>query len=307
MLSSPIVGLEKSSSNPHSILIGCEDGSIHSLQLSSQLPIAIVELKPIASGQIKSCSRKPLLLRHFNLSFNEFLLARIFYSPIVSPNVKFGFVLCTFHRWTSKSSLTFERIVEEFLSRTNIPIWKSSDELAVILHEISRDSKTQFQAKKITNENFAQLQRLCRLNSLFSPNKQITNIDNQLLQIYRRQLSSILSKYFSKMMNKLTPVELSIYTICVKDESYSSSSLLLCPLCNSLLNLTSTDLLYATCQNKHSWPRCSRSLLPLMMETSETCALCDRTINSLGNLPHFLKYKDSDLRFFFSSLCSFCM
>jgi len=260
---------------------------------------------------MKSCSRKPLLLRHFNLSLNELLLARIFYSPIVAPNVKFGFVICTLHRWISDNTITFDKIIENYLSRIDIPLWRSSDELAVILNEITRGTIHHYQIKKNTNNNFLYLQRLCRLNSLLNNTKQLQIFENQLLQNYRHQLSDIFKLYFSKMINKLSQIELSIYTICCKDEQVSSSSFLMCPMCNTSLILTTNDLLFSTCSNKHIWPRCCRTLLPLTYESSQTCSLCDRTITLIDindkNYINFIKYKDKDLNFFFSSICTFCM
>ncbi len=283
---------------------------MHSLLISRELTITI---KQMANGQMKSCSRKPLLLRYFNLSSNELLLARIFYSPIVAPNVKFGYVLCTLHRWISeeKTAMTFDKIIENFLSRINIPLWRSSDELAVILNEIARGTTHHYQCKKNTNENFQYLQRLCRLNSLLNNTKQLQIIENQFLDIYRHRLAEIFKTIFSKMINKLSPIELAIYTISCKDEQYSSSSLLMCPLCNTSLIMTTNDLLFCTCSNKHVWPRCCRTFLPLPFECAQTCSLCDRTITSIDindkNYFNFVKYKDKQLNFLFSSICTFCM
>lgn len=309
LLPSPIVGIQQQNSNHSSIIIGCEDGTIHSLRISHEFPINILDIKQIANGQMKSCSRKPLLLRHFNVSFNELLLARIFYSPIVAPNVKFGYVLCTLHRWISTDNL--DKIIENFLSRISIPLWCSSDELAVILNEITRGTTHQYQTKKNTNENFLFLQRLCRLNKLLNNTKQLQIFENQLLQNYRQRLSDIFKKLFSKILNKLSQIELLIYTICCKDDQVNSSSLLLCPMCNTSLNLTTNDLLFSTCSNKHIWPRCCRTLLPLTYECAQTCSLCDRTITLIDindeNYINFLKYKDNELNFFFSSICTFCM
>ncbi|CAF4249378.1 unnamed protein product, partial [Adineta steineri] len=168
-LPSPIIGCHQqqclSSTDPISIIIGCEDGTMHSLTISRQSPLTIIDTKLAANGHIKSCSRKPLLLRHFNLSSNELLLARIFYSPIVAPNVKFGFVICTLHRWSSTNAITFDKIIENFLGRSHIPLWQSSDELAIILNEVTRGTTYHYQIKKNTNDNFLYLQRLCRLHS----------------------------------------------------------------------------------------------------------------------------------------------
>jgi hypothetical protein len=284
---------------------------MHSLIITREFPITIVDLKQVASAQMKSCSRKPLLLRDFNLSSNELLLARIFYSPIVAPNVKFGYVLCTLHRWISENTITFDKIIENFLSRMTIPLWHSSDEIAVILNEITHGITHHYQIKKNTNENFVYLQRLCRLNSLLNNTKQLPIFENQLLQNYRHRLAEIFKTLFSKTVNKLSPIELSIYTICCKDEQLSSSSLLMCPMCNTPLILTTNDLSFCTCSNKHVWPRCCRTFLPLSFEYAETCSLCDRTITLIEindkNYINFVKYKDKELNFFFSSICTFCM
>ena len=284
---------------------------MHSLLISRQEPITIIDLKPIANGQMKFCSRKPLLLRYFNLSSNELLLARIFYSPIVAPNVKFGFVLCVVHRWISDNS-TFDQVIESFLSRNDRPLWHSSDELAVICNEINRGTSHHYQWKKTIDENFFHLQRLCRLNRLLNTNvKQLQILENQLLENYRRRTGEILKSLFSKMLNKLSPMESAIYSICCKDDSYSSSTLLMCPLCNTTLSMTKNDLLFCQCTNKHSWPRCCRTLLPLPMECAQTCALCDRTMTSMESeeksWSHFGKFKEKQLNFLFSSICTFCM
>ena len=260
---------------------------------------------------MKFCSRKPLLLRYFNLSSNELLLARIFYSPIVAPNVKFGFVLCALHRWNSDNP-TFDHVIEKFLTRENLPLWNSSDELAVICNEINRGTIHHYQSKKTTNDNFLSLQRVCRLNRLLNINpKQLQIFENQLLENYRHRLGEILPNLFSKMINKLSPMESAIYSICCKNDPYSSSGLLMCPLCNTALIMNNNDLLFSHCSNKHSWPRCSRTLVSLPMECAETCALCDRTMTSMEmeekNWTNFVKYKDKQLNFFFSSLCTFCM
>lgn len=283
---------------------------MHSLEISRELPITITDFKAIANGQMKFCSRKPLLLRYFNLSSNELLLARIFYSPIVAPNVKFGFVLCAVHRWIDDGS-TFDQVIENFLSRIDRPLWHSSDELAVISNEINRGTSHHYQWKKTTNnDNFLHLQRLCRLNRLLNT-KHLQILENQLLDNYRRRLGEILKSLFSKMINKLSPMESAIYSICCKNESYSSTALLMCPLCNTTLTMTNNDLLFCHCTNKHSWPRCCRTLLPLPMECAQTCALCDRTMTSMEseekNLTNFVKYKEKQLNFLFSSICSFCM
>jgi hypothetical protein len=281
------------------------------LIISRDPPLTIIDVKLNASGHMKSCARKPLLLRHFDLSSNELLLARIFYSPIVAPNVKFGFVLCTLHRWLSDSAQTFDKIIENFLSRINIPLWCSFDELAVILNEVTHGKTHQHQIKKNTNENFLFLQRLCRLHTLLNNTKQIQVFENQLLQTYRHRLSTIFKTLFSKTFNKLSPIESLIYTICCKDEQVSSSALLMCPMCNTSLTMTTNDLSSCTCSNKHIWPRCCRTLLPLSFESSQTCALCDRTIILIEtndkNYINFVKYKDKELNFLFSSICTFCM
>ncbi|CAF3979369.1 unnamed protein product, partial [Rotaria sp. Silwood1] len=116
-----IIGFQEeernSSENLISIIVGCEDGTIHSLIISRQLPIKIIDMKLIVNGQIKSCTRKPILLRDFNLSTNEYILARIYYSPIVAPNVKFGFVHCQLHRWLLNKINTFDDIIEHFLKQ----------------------------------------------------------------------------------------------------------------------------------------------------------------------------------------------
>ena len=282
---------------------------MHSLFISNELPIRIIDLKQMATGQMKSCSRKPLLLRYFNLSSNELLLARIFYSPIVAPNVKFGYVLCVLHRWNT--TMTFDKVIENFLSRTDVPLWRSSDELAVILNEVTRGTTHHYQLKKNPNENYQSLQRLSRLNSLLNNNKQLQTLENQFLEIYRHRLADVFKTLFSKMVNKLSPTELAIYTISCKDETYSSTSLLMCPLCNTALILTNNDLLFCTCSNKHVWPRCCRTLLPLPFECAQTCSLCDRTITLIDindkNYLNFVKHKDKQLSFLFSSICTFCI
>ena len=284
---------------------------MHSLLISRELPLKIIDIKLNASGHMKTCSRKPLLLRYFNLSSNELLLARIFYSPIVAPNVKFGFVFCTLHRWASDSSQTFDKIIENYLSRINIPLWSSFDELAIILNEVIHGKTHHHQIKKNTNENFLFLQRLCRLHTLLNNTKQIQTFENQLLQNYRQRLSGILKTLFSKMINKLSQSESLIYTICCKDEQVSSSNLFMCPMCNTSLTMTTNDLTCCTCSNKHIWPRCCRTLLPLTFECSQTCSLCDRTIILIEtndkNYINFVKYKDKELNFLFSSICTFCM
>jgi hypothetical protein len=309
-LPSPIVGIQQLSSvNPLSILIGCEDGTMHSLSISHELPIKIIDIKQMATGQMKSCSRKPLLLRYFNLSANELLLARIFYSPIVAPNVKFGYVFCALHRWNT--TMTFDKVIENFLSRIDVPLWRSSDELAVILNEVNRGTTHHYQSKKNPNESFQSLQRLCRLNSLLNNSKQLQTLENQFLEIYRHRLAEIFKTLFCKMVNKLSSTESAIYTISCKDETYSSTSLLMCPMCNTALILTNNDLLFCTCSNKHVWPRCCRTLLPLPFECAQTCSLCDRTITLIDindkNYFNFVKYKDKQLNFLFSSICTFCM
>jgi hypothetical protein len=294
-----------------SILIGCEDGTMHSIIISHESPLTIIDMKLVSNGHIKSCSRKPLLLRHFNLSSNELLLARIFYSPIVAPNVKFGFVLCTLHRWLSVNTMSFDKIIENFLSRINIPLWYSSDELAIILNEVIRGTTYNYQIKKNTNENFQYLQRLCRLHSLLNNTKQLQTFESQLLKNYRHRLSTILNSLFSKMIKNLSQIELAIYTICCKDEQLSSSILLMCPMCNTSLTMTTNDLLFCTCINKHVWPRCCRTLLPLSFECAQTCPLCDRTTTLIEttdkNYTNFVKYKDKELNFLFSSICTYCM
>ncbi|UJR13549.1 hypothetical protein I4U23_000563 [Adineta vaga] len=309
LLPSPIIGFHHRNS---SLIIGCEDGSIHSLHISTESTPKILDIKLITTGQIKSCSRKPLLLRHFHLSANDLLLARIFYSPIVAPNVKFGFVLCTLHRWSSTSATTtFDEIIENFLGRIDRPLWHSSDELAVILNEITRGTTHHYQQKKIMDENFLSLQRLCRLQSLLNNTKQLQLIENQLLQNYRQRFSQILTSHFSKLINKLSSIESLIYTVCCKDDTFSSSNLLLCPMCNTSLTMTTNDLVSCVCVNKHIWPRCCRTLLPLPFENAQTCSLCDRTITLIDihdeNYAHFAKYKDKDLNFLFSSICTYCM
>ena len=207
---------------------------------------------------------------------------------------------------------TFDQIIENFLTRNDLPLWHSSDELAVIYNEIIRGTIHHYQLKKYSNEQFIHLQRLCRLNNLLNNTKQLQILENQLLENYRQRLATILKSLFSKMMNKLSSIESAIYTIACKDEpSFSSSILLSCPLCNTLLTMTNNDLLFSTCMNKHVWPRCCRTLLPLPLECAQTCSLCDRTIIRIEiddkNYSNFLKYKDQQLNFFFSSICTFCM
>ncbi|CAF5213281.1 unnamed protein product, partial [Rotaria magnacalcarata] len=226
-------------------------------------------MKLVTSGQMKSCSRKPLLLRHFNLSSNELLLARIFYSPIVAPNVKFGFVLCTLHRWLSSTVKSTENIIENFLERIDIPLWRSFDEVAILLNEITHSTNQNYQIKKQTNQNVLFLQRVCRLCSLLNNTKQIEIYENQLLKIYRYQFWTILNSLFSKMMNKLTPIELLIYRICSNDQQIYSSTLFMCPMCNTSLTMLADDLLFSTCSNKHMWPRCCRTLLPLSFDSAQ--------------------------------------
>lgn len=310
LLPSPIVGLHR---HPHSILIGCDDGSIHSLTLSTDSAVALLDCKPVVSGQIKSCSRKPLVLRHFHLSRNDLLLVRVFYSPIVAPNVKFGFVLCTLHRWSSANATTFDDVIHNFLARIDRPLWHSFDELAVILNEVKRGTVHHHQPqqpKKGADESFASLQRLCRLQSLLNNTKQLPAMENQLLGDYRRRTAKVLSSLFAKTANKLSSTELLIYNACCKDEPLASPAVLLCPMCNASLTMTSDDLVSCACANKHRWPRCCRTLLPLAFENAQTCALCDRTITLIEatdeNFVHFVKYKDKELSFFFSSICTFC-
>lgn len=284
---------------------------MYSLIISRESPLTIIDMKLIANGHIKSCSRKPLILRHFNLSYNELLLARIFYSPIVAPNVKFGFVLCTLHRWLSTNTESLEKIIENFLDRINIPLWRSFDEIAILLNAINKKANSCYQVQKYTNDNFSFLQRLCRLCSLSNSPKQSEIYENKLLRHYRHQLSINLNSIFSKMLNKLSQTELLIYTIFCKDDQANSSSLFMCPLCNTSLTMTTDDLLFITCANKHIWPRCSRTLLPLIFDSVQTCSLCDRTITLIQindkNYANFIQYRDKELNSLFSSICTFCI
>ena len=281
---------------------------MHSLLLSLDVPFSVLELKLVASGQIKSSSRKPLLLRHFQLSVNQLLLARIFYSPIVAPNVKFGFVLCALHRWSPSPS---ENLIEHFLTRIDTPLYRSSDELAIIFNEIQRGKIEHYQPKKSTVDHHQSLQRLCRLFAMLN-SKQLPTFEQQFLEKYREKLSSILQSLFAKTLSKLTPTEALIYSICCEtDQPSISSPIFPCPLCNAALVISRTDLLVASCSNKHHWPRCSRTLLPLALEEAQTCALCDRSITSTDtnekNYSNFLQYQEKELNFFFSSLCTYCL
>ncbi|CAF3695422.1 unnamed protein product [Rotaria sordida] len=321
ILPSSIVGFEEEKSsileNNLSILIGCEDGTMHSLIISVKFPIRIIDIKLVANGQIKSCCRKPLILRHFNLSSNEYILERIYYSPIVAPNVKFGFVICTLHRWLSNKIISLDKIIEHFLERINIPLWSSSDELVILLNELKRNKTNDKQIKKNSNSNsnsnnnYIYLQRLCRLYSLLNNRKELNIYENQLLESYRNRLSIILNKIFSNIIDKLSQIELFIYKICSKDDQTLSSNLFLCPICNNPLIITKDDLLNCQCSNKHVWPRCSTTLLPLYFDSAQTCSLCDRTITLIQtndqNYNNFIQYKDKQLDFFFSSICTFCM
>lgn len=121
--------------------------------------LSMLGAKQVASGQIKSCSRKPLLLRYFHSSFNQLLLARIFYSPTVAPNVKFGFVLCALHRWSTDASMLNE-IIDCHLSRTDVSLCYSSDELAILFNEIRRGKIEVSSITKILADETKILQRL---------------------------------------------------------------------------------------------------------------------------------------------------
>ncbi|CAF3478780.1 unnamed protein product, partial [Rotaria sp. Silwood2] len=61
---SSIVGFQEEktnlSENNISILVGCEDGTMYSILISRQIPIRIINMKLLSTGQIKSCSRKPV-------------------------------------------------------------------------------------------------------------------------------------------------------------------------------------------------------------------------------------------------------
>ncbi|CAF1521358.1 unnamed protein product [Rotaria sp. Silwood1] len=317
-----IIGFQEeernSSENLISIIVGCEDGTIHSLIISRQLPIKIIDMKLIVNGQIKSCTRKPILLRDFNLSTNEYILARIYYSPIVAPNVKFGFVHCQLHRWLLNKINTFDDIIEHFLKQIDIPLWRSSDELAILFNQIKHYKNTnnnnnnyQIKKKEKENNNYIYLQRLCRLYSLLNNKKELELNENKLLEYYRNKLSNILISLFSNNIDKLSNIELIIYKICTNDEDIDLSNLFMCPLCNNSLTIIKDDLLYSKCSNKHIWPRCCRTLIPLSFDSSQTCSLCDRTITFIQtndqNYINFLQYKNTQLDFFFSSICTFCM
>ncbi|CAF3983553.1 unnamed protein product, partial [Rotaria sp. Silwood1] len=246
------------SENLISIVVGCEDGTIHSLIISRQLPIKIIDMKLIVNGQIKSCTRKPILLRDFNLSTNEYILARIYYSPIVAPNVKFGFVHCQLHRWLLNKINTFDDIIEHFLKQIDIPLWRSSDELAILFNQIKHYKNTnnnnnnyQIKKKEKENNNYIYLQRLCRLYSLLNNKKELELNENKLLEYYRNKLSNILISLFSNNIDKLSNIELIIYKICTNDEDIDLSNLFMCPLCNNSLTIIKDDLLYSKCSNKH--------------------------------------------------------
>lgn len=207
-------------------------------------------------------------------------------------------------------------MIERFLTRTDVPLWFSFDELSVIHHDVQRGIVQQYQKKKSSPADYLSLQRLIRLMKLFkklSPNqKQIGLVENQFLDVYREKLSSIFDKTVDKQTEKLTPVESLIASICSSSKSSSlSSNLFPCPLCNEALLLSANDLLFASCSNKHFWPRCCRTLLPLTLESAKTCSLCDRTINIVDandqNYSNFVEHKENELFFFFSTLCSFCL
>ena len=254
----------------------------------------------LSSVDSKSSTRKPLLLRHFQLSFNELLLERVFYSPVVAPNVKFGFALCTVHHWRTTS---LKQIIENFLEKVDCPLWRSADELAVIF---SQAKDLRFQLEKHSDSS---LQRLCALQMMTNDSEQTQLIQNKLLQNYSLRLAEVLNYLFSSMVNELSPIELAIYRICCHGEDLCSS--LLCPMCNCSLTLSNKELLMCSCSNGHQWPRCSRTLLPLSFESVRNCAFCHRTFTLIEsneeNYSHFLLYKDKQLTFFFSSLCTFCL
>ena len=257
-----------------------------------------------------------MLLRHFNLSFNQLLLARIFYSPIVSPNVKFGFVICTFHRLLTDSTMNSNQMIEKFLLRTDVPLWCSSDEIAILFHDIQRGIIKDYQMNCNLGDNYQALQRLCRLYHLMSKNslikKQTEIVENQFLDLYRCKLSILFKSLFTGKTNKLTAYETLIRSICLQtDTNPISSSLFPCPLCNRELSMIKSDLLFVSCSNKHLWPRCSRTLLPLALDNAQTCSLCDRTILEIDindkNYLNLIKHKDGELNFFFSTLCTHCL
>jgi hypothetical protein len=272
-------------------------------------------MKLVASGQMKMSSRKPLLLRHFNLSFNELLLARIFYSPIVAPNVKFGFVVCALHRYPSDARSTFEQMIETFVGRVSTPLWRSTDEAALILNEVRRGQIYAYQAKKNGNDDHRSVQRVCRLLTLLSPvhsTKQLQIVEHQLLEGHRQRLSRAFRSLFPDVPDELSATELLIHTVCCQvDASPLSSSLFACPLCNSPLSMSNADLLVSACSNKHQWPRCSLTLLPLTFDCAQTCSLCNRTITAIdvhGDIHrNFVKYKDAELSVLFSPICTYCL
>ena len=210
--------------------------------------------------------------------------------------------------------MSLDSIIEHYLARVDAPLWSSSDELAVIANDVQRGTTHHYPMKKITNDNYSFLQRASRLYSLLNSGnatKQLQTVENQLLQSYRRRLASVFQSLFSKMTNKLSPTELAIYKLCCQDDVSSSFSLFKCHLCNGALTLSINDLLFCSCSNEHAWPRCCRTLLPLPFECAQTCSLCERTITLIEtddrNYVNFVKYKDKELNFLFSTICTFCM
>ncbi|CAF3192204.1 unnamed protein product, partial [Rotaria sp. Silwood2] len=161
------------------------------------------------------------------------------------------------------------------------------------------------------NDNYIYLQRLCRLYYLLNNRKEQYIYENKLLEYYRNRLSIILKSLFSNIINKLSQIELFIYKICSNQDEIYSYNMFMCPLCNNPLIMTKDDLLYSRCSNKHVWPRCCRTLLPLCFDSAQTCSSCDKTITLIQtndiNYINFLQYKDKQLNFFFSSICTLCM
>ena len=210
--------------------------------------------------------------------------------------------------------MSLDSIIDHYLARVDASLWSSSDELAVIANDVQRGTTHHYQMKKITNDSYSFLQRASRLYSLLNSGnatKQLQTVENQLLQSYRRRLASVFQSLFSKMTNKLSPTELAIYKLCCQDDVSSAFSLFKCHLCNGALTLSINDLLFCSCSNEHAWPRCCRTLLPLPFECAQTCSLCERTITLIEtddrNYVNFVKYKDKELNFLFSTICTFCM
>ncbi|CAF1189399.1 unnamed protein product [Didymodactylos carnosus] len=307
MLHSNIIGFQiLYSSDEQTVVIGCEDGSLYSLTMASPSADEIsFDFKLIVTAQSKHYSpRKPLLCRHFTLMNNQLLLNRIFYSPIVNPNEKFGYVSCVVHIWPHhQQQQSLNSLLEQFLGKTTVPLWKSYDELALILYYLPKHRDQANQILKrfispsiISQSSFYSLQRLCRLQSLLESTSLALNknrksqqvaSETKLLQKYLSQLNQLLVTLFGTSKKKLTKSELCLYN-CVEslvDESLTKITFILtCPLCNGQINNDNLSLFTCTCVNNHCWPRCNRTFLPLQFDKAQCCSLCERTIISLDPL-----------------------